>query len=161
MKRKGPRGEKLQQEGEALKLQVEAFKLASTAEGLFQIYLGSAKKRVMVYSHHLPKVKPQDEMFGCQFELIFHIYPCSIMNKNNHNMRYMSHTSVSLRNEKPNGFNVKTISTLFTKTTPYILLSSGTQGLKYVQTALGIHKFVKIPLRWLPKWTFTFQLSSQ
>ena len=65
-------------------------------------------------------------------------------------------TAVSSRNEKQNCFNVKTISTLFTKTTPHIILFCGTQGLSYVQIALGIHRFVKIPLRWLTKWTFTF-----
>ena len=62
-----------------------------------------------------------------------------------------SGTAVSSRNEKQNCFNVKTILTLFTKTTPHIILFSGTQGLNYVQIALGIHKFVKIPLRWLTK----------
>ena len=66
------------------------------------------------------------------------------------------HTAVSSRNEKSNCFNVKTILTLFTKTTPHIILFSGTQGLSYVQIALGIHRFVKITLRCVTKWTFTF-----
>ena len=69
---------------------------------------------------------------------------------------FFHYTAVSSRNEKQNCFNVKTISTLFTKTTPHIILFRGTQGLNYVQIALGIHRFVKIPLRWLTKWTFTF-----
>ena len=30
------------------------------------------------------------------------------------------------------------------------------QGLSYVQIALGIHRFVKITLRCVTKWTFTF-----
>ena len=51
---------------------------------------------------------------------------------------------------------LKTILTLFAQATPHIILFSGTQGLHYVQIALGIHKFVKIPLRWLTKWTMTF-----
>ena len=75
-----------------------------------------------------------------------------------HFWSYQCGTAVSSRNEKQNCFNVKTILTLFTKTTPHIILFSGTQGLNYVQIALGIHKFVKIPLRWLTKWTITFQL---
>ena len=59
---------------------------------------------------------------------------------------------------KLNYYNVKTILTLFTQTTLYIILF---KGLDYVQITLGIHKFVNIPLRWLTKWTFTFLLWAQ
>ena len=47
-------------------------------------------------------------------------------------------TAVWAGNEKKICFNIKTISTFFTKTIPYIFLFGGTQGISYDQIAPGI-----------------------